>query len=102
MSTMASDPPAKLSPKFAPCRIRACHRSRPANLPRGFATYTRLMEQLNIKLPAVPRTVSEAMKAFREYSANLQTAEVDRHAAPFRNMIFDVLARFDEVYRESK
>ncbi len=67
-----------------------------------FATYMRLMEQLNIKLPGLPRTVSDAMKAFREKSETLQTAEVDRHAALFRAMIFDVLARFDEIYRERK
>ena len=67
-----------------------------------FSTYMRLVERLKINLNNVPRTISEPMKAFRENLAKLQTAEVDRHALPFRAMIFDVLARFDEIYRERK
>ena len=67
-----------------------------------FATYMRLMEQLKINLNNVYRTVKDAMSWFREYTETQQTAEVDRHAAPFRPMIFDVLARFDEIYRERK
>ncbi len=31
-----------------------------------------------------------------------RTALNDRHAAPFRTMIFDVLAEFDEQYRQRK
>ena len=69
---------------------------------RNFATCMRLMEQLNIKLPSVPTIVKDAMREFREDAETQQTAEVDRHAVPFRAMIFDVLARFDEVYRERK
>jgi ATP-dependent exoDNAse (exonuclease V) beta subunit len=70
--------------------------------PKDFATYMKCMSQMNVNLTYVPRTVSDAMKSFREGIKALQTAEVDRHAAPFRELIFDVLARFDEEYRGKK
>lgn len=68
----------------------------------SFGAYMRLMEQLNIKLPGLPPTVKDAMKQFRLDTRTLQTAEVDRYAARFRAIIFDVLARFDRIYRERK
>jgi ATP-dependent exoDNAse (exonuclease V) beta subunit len=67
-----------------------------------FAAFLAMMTRLDLKLPKVPRSVSPLMKEFRQRLDRLTTAAVDRHAAPFRGMIFDVLARFDEAYRERK
>ena len=67
-----------------------------------FAAFMHLMDSLDINLNNVPRTVKAAMKDIRERLQSFITVQIDRHAAPFRAMIFDVLARFDELYRDRK
>lgn len=67
-----------------------------------FASFQFMMESLDLKLNRVPRRVSSAMKEFREALERLTTTALDEHVAPFRAMIFDVLARFDDEYRNRK
>ena len=67
-----------------------------------FATFLELKERLKLNLNKVPPKFKEALKELRERVECATTAAVDRHAAPFRTMIFDVLERFDEAYRERK
>jgi ATP-dependent exoDNAse (exonuclease V) beta subunit len=47
----------------------------------------------------VPQDEKKALEALRDA---LSGAAVDAHTAPFRQIIFEVLARFDELYRERK
>ena len=67
-----------------------------------FAAFLAVMERMDLNLSRVPRKLSPAMREFRERVEKAMTASVDGHAEPFRAMIFDVLARFDEQYRERK
>jgi ATP-dependent helicase/nuclease subunit A len=67
-----------------------------------FAAFMHLMERLDIKLNNVPAAVKPAMKAIRERFEACITAETDRHAAPFRAMLLEVLTLFDETYRNRK
>ncbi len=69
---------------------------------RSFVEYIQAMDKLDLNLQRVPRKFSASIKEFRQRLEVLQTAAVDRYAAPFRAMIFDVLARFDEEYRNRK
>ena len=66
-----------------------------------FATFLDLKSRLKINLNRVPKESKEILREFRELDA-ATVAAVDRHAAPFRTLIFDVLARFDEDYRGRK
>ncbi len=40
--------------------------------------------------------------ALKEFGETVRAWAVDRHTAPFRAMIFDVLTRFEELYNERK
>jgi ATP-dependent helicase/nuclease subunit A len=50
----------------------------------------------------VPESEKESLRAFEADLARLTASAVDRHTAPFRALIFDVLTRFDELYNERK
>ena len=66
-------------------------------------TFLTLIDKLDLNLGRVPKgTPNAELKEFRERLRNALTAIVDCHAVPFRAMIFDVLARFDEEYRNRK
>jgi ATP-dependent exoDNAse (exonuclease V) beta subunit len=67
-----------------------------------FAGFMVLLDELNLNLNKVPRTSKEVIREFRDRLDNVITAAVDRYALPFRELIFDVLARFDEDYTNRK
>lgn len=67
-----------------------------------FPTFLELKSRLKITLPKVPPRFKDAFKDLRERIEKFERSAVDRHAAPFRSMIFDVLTRFDIEYRTRK
>jgi ATP-dependent exoDNAse (exonuclease V) beta subunit len=66
-----------------------------------FGKFFDLKERLRINLQRVPKSAADAMREFRELRSTTAWI-VDHHAAPFREIIFDVLARFDDEYRRRK
>jgi ATP-dependent exoDNAse (exonuclease V) beta subunit len=50
----------------------------------------------------VPQDAKEALKEVEPYFGLLRAKAADRDMAPLRDFIFDVLQRFDEIYRERK
>jgi ATP-dependent exoDNAse (exonuclease V) beta subunit len=67
-----------------------------------FASFTRLWNGLGLNLSRVPAAVKETMREFRERCDASRRGELDRHVAPYRAMIFDILDRFEEEYRNRK
>jgi ATP-dependent helicase/nuclease subunit A len=67
-----------------------------------FEDFIKLIGACPLRLGSVPETEKEALTEFRESLHQLRASAVDRHTARFRAMIFDVLARFDEMYKERK
>jgi ATP-dependent exoDNAse (exonuclease V) beta subunit len=67
-----------------------------------FASFTCLWNGLNLNLTKVPAAAKETMREFRDRCDAVRRAELDRHVAPFRAMIFDVLDRFEDEYRSRK
>ncbi len=59
-------------------------------------------EPLNLNITKVPAAAKDVMKAFRADLDTMLRCEVDHRAEPFRAMIFNVLARFDDEYRDRK
>jgi ATP-dependent helicase/nuclease subunit A len=56
-----------------------------------------------IHMGRVPESEKEPLKQFKEVGVPYLIASVvDRYTAPFRALIFDALARFDELYTERK
>lgn len=53
-------------------------------------------------LNSVPESAKEAMRALKADLQSLVALAVDRHTARFRELIFHVLARFDEIYNDRK
>lgn len=69
----------------------------------NFADHLALLDKLSINLGRVPPESKDALREFRDVQiAAAMSAAVDRHVARFRAMIFDVLTRFDEDYRNRK
>ena len=69
----------------------------------NFADHLALLGKLNINLGRVPPESKDVLREFRDVQiAAATSAAVDRHVARFRAMIFDVIARFDEDYRNRK
>ncbi len=66
-----------------------------------FGAFLRWKGSLKVNLRRVPTDYRPAMDEFRELR-QATLAAVDRHAAPFRAMIFDVLERFEEEYLQRK
>ncbi|HWE53547.1 MAG TPA: UvrD-helicase domain-containing protein [Bryobacteraceae bacterium] len=58
-----------------------------------------LVSGWKLNLQRVPADRKTELKEFRE---TLKAWVVDRRMAPFRAMVFDILARFDELYNERK
>jgi ATP-dependent exoDNAse (exonuclease V) beta subunit len=67
-----------------------------------FASFTSLWNTLGLNLNRVPTESKDALREFRERVDEIRRTELDRHVAPFRAMIFDVLDRFEEEYRSRK
>ncbi len=67
-----------------------------------FVTFIALNNRLKLNLQKVPRAFSTVMGELRERMKKLATDEVDLQATPFRSLIFDGLAGFDEEYRNRK
>src|SRR6185312_4349774 len=67
-----------------------------------FASFNSLWNALGLNLTKVPAAGKEAIREFRDRVDSIRRAELDRHIAPFRTMIFDVLDRFEEEYRSRK
>jgi ATP-dependent helicase/nuclease subunit A len=55
-----------------------------------------------IRLGSVPKSERAVLDEFREALPHVIAAEVNRQTAHFRSLIFDALARFDELYTERK
>ncbi|MEP6714954.1 MAG: UvrD-helicase domain-containing protein, partial [Terriglobia bacterium] len=53
----------------------------------------------SIKIQRVPSALKEELKKFKE---DFAAAEVDRQTSSFRSVVFDVLARFEELYGAEK
>ena len=58
-----------------------------------------LVASIKINMNRIPPDHRPGLKAFREV---IMTWAVDRYSAPFRAMIFDILARFDQLYSQRK
>lgn len=61
-----------------------------------------LVKACPINFGSVPETEKPALKQFKEALPYLTASVLDRHTAPFRALIFDVLQRFDDLYSERK
>jgi ATP-dependent exoDNAse (exonuclease V) beta subunit len=71
--------------------------------PARFEDFVELLKNRPINLRRVPQDNKPAMEDFREKALPvLRAAAVDRRFAPFRAMVFDILRRFEEVYRDRK
>jgi ATP-dependent exoDNAse (exonuclease V) beta subunit len=68
-----------------------------------FEQLQRLLVKPPIHLGRIPRDAKEELRTIREQDLEqLLRQAVDRHTAPYRAMIFDVLARFEALYNERK
>ncbi len=68
-----------------------------------FPEAQRLLSKPPINLNKTPREFRDELRAIRdEELAPLLRQAVDRHTAPFRALIFDVLSRFEALYNERK
>ncbi|HVY93767.1 MAG TPA: UvrD-helicase domain-containing protein, partial [Bryobacteraceae bacterium] len=67
-----------------------------------FASFSQLWNGLSLNLTKIPRPVQDMMREFRDRVDAFRRAALDRHAARFRAMIFDVLDRFENEYRTRK
>ncbi|HVW10916.1 MAG TPA: UvrD-helicase domain-containing protein [Bryobacteraceae bacterium] len=67
-----------------------------------FESFARLWNALNLNLSKVPQTTKESIRELRDRVDAFRRTALDRHAAPFRAMIFDVLDRFEDEYRSRK
>ena len=64
--------------------------------------FVRLVDSCPLHLGKVPESEKETLRTFKETLPDLTASVVDRHTAPFRTLLFDVLTRFDELYGERK
>lgn len=62
----------------------------------------RLVKECPLHLGRVPDSEKEALGEFRDSLPDLIAWAVDHQTARFREIVFDVLARFDELYNEHK
>ena len=69
--------------------------------PTDFPSFLRMKATLKVNLGRVPTASRPPLSDWRDLTP-ATLAAVDNHAAPFRAMIFDVLARFDTEYRNRK
>jgi ATP-dependent exoDNAse (exonuclease V) beta subunit len=71
--------------------------------PARFDNFLRFLKHHPINLRRVPTANKPPLEAFREIDlASLKVLAVDLHYGPFRALIFDVLERFEELYRDRK
>jgi len=70
--------------------------------PDSLDDLVRVVRNRPINLTKVLPSEKEAFDLFRKGLSTVIAAAVDRHAAPFRALIFDVLQRYDELYAERK
>jgi ATP-dependent helicase/nuclease subunit A len=68
----------------------------------SLADVVRLTKACPIRLGSVPETEKTVLDEFRKRLPDLTASVLDRHTAPFRALIFDVLQRFDDLYSERK
>jgi ATP-dependent exoDNAse (exonuclease V) beta subunit len=71
------------------------------NTPRKYEDLLRFLKS-PINLQRVPPSAKEPLTAFREILAEMASSIVDEYTAPFRSLIFDVLAAFENLYQERK
>ena len=67
-----------------------------------FASFIQLWSSVGLNRNRVPQDGKEEIRIFKERVEGMQRAELDRHVAPFRSIIFDVLDRFEDEYRNRK
>lgn len=68
----------------------------------SLANIRALVKSSPINLRRVPTDRKPELEAFREDLQQLIVSATDAHTAPFRQLIFDVLARFDALYNQHK
>jgi len=68
----------------------------------SLAEIVELVKAHHIRLGSVPTSERAMLDEFRDALPHLIASAVDRHTAPFRALIFDVLTRFDDLYTERK
>lgn len=69
----------------------------------SFEALIRLQSDYPIRnITSVPESAKDAMRDFKGDLLSLVALAVDRHTARFRELIFHVLTRFDEIYTERK
>jgi ATP-dependent helicase/nuclease subunit A len=64
--------------------------------------FVRLVKACPLHLGKVPESGKEVLAEFKKALPHLIASAVDRCTARFRAIVFDVLARFDELYTERK
>ncbi len=65
-------------------------------------SFLRLLKDLNPLARRVPSDNKPELEQYRELLGRASTGAVNRHVAPFRALIFDALALFDDEYRKRK
>jgi ATP-dependent helicase/nuclease subunit A len=70
--------------------------------PASLEEIVKIVKVCPIRLGSVPESEKPALGDFKETLPHLVARTVDRHTARFRSLIFDVLARFDDLYGERK
>ncbi len=64
--------------------------------------FVRLVKSCPLHFGKVPDSEKEALREFKASLPDLIAWSVDRRTSHFRSLIFDALARFDELYTERK
>lgn len=71
--------------------------------PESIEDIAAIVRECPLRLGSVPETEKESLRDFRDIRlAALKASAVDRHTAPFRALLFDVLERFDALYAQRK
>jgi ATP-dependent exoDNAse (exonuclease V) beta subunit len=67
-----------------------------------FEELVRAVKSCPINLSKVPPSEKESFELYKKAMADFLASAVDRHTAPFRALVFDVIQRFDDLYNERK
>jgi ATP-dependent exoDNAse (exonuclease V) beta subunit len=70
--------------------------------PAHFDDFLGFLKAHPVNLRRVPADYKTQFEIFRNEISSLKIHAVDLHFAPFRAMIFDILERFEELYRDRK
>lgn len=68
----------------------------------GLQEFAEIIDACPLRMNKVPAEEKDVLREFRQRVQELLAGAVDRHTARFRAVIFDVLARFEQLYSERK